>query len=103
MIFETESFGCRVKFLRQSKGITQEKMADDLSITLSYLGKLETGNRKPSIDFAVQLALYLGISLDYLVYGQFQSDQTIEEMALSLSDALKVFAARKLTENTHNQ
>lgn len=103
MTFEAESFGGRVKLLRQSKGITQEQMADDLSITLSYLGKLETGHRKPSIDFVIQLAFYLGVSLDYLIYGQIQIEQTIEEMALTLSIALKAFAFKKLEANTHNQ
>lgn len=96
MEFSEEVFGQRIRKLRKLRGITQEKLAEELSITLSHMGKLENGDRKPSIDIAIQVARHLGVSLDYLVFGYEHKEETTEEMALRLAEELEAFAARKM-------
>ena len=96
MYLNEVEFGLRIRKLRQMKGITQEKLAEELSITLSHMGKLENGDRKPSIDIVIQIAKHFGVSLDYLVFGYEHKEETPEEMALTLAAALEAFAARKM-------
>lgn len=96
MFFDGKRFGQRIKKLRVNKGLTQERMADELAITASYLAKMEIGARSPSIDSIIQLAAYFGVSLDYLVFGYEPKEISIEERALSLAEALETFAARKM-------
>lgn len=96
MFFDGKRFGQRIKKLRVNKGLTQERMADELAITVSYLAKMEIGTRSPSIDSIIQLAAYFDVSLDYLVLGYDPKEISIEEMALSLAEALEIFAARKM-------
>ncbi len=47
----TNSVAC----LRQEKGWTQAQMAERLSVSESYLGKIETGERKPSREFLAKI------------------------------------------------
>ena len=94
MFFDEKRFGQRIKKLRVNKGLTQERMADELAITVSYLAKLEIGTRTPSLDSIIQLAVYFDVSLDYLVLGSEPKEISIEERALSLAEALETFAAR---------
>ena len=94
MFFDEKKFGQRIKKLRVNKGLTQERMADELAITVSYLAKLEIGTRTPSLDSIIQLAVYFDVSLDYLVLGSEPKEISIEERALSLAEALETFAAR---------
>ena len=96
MYWNEVEFGLRIRKLRQLKGITQEKLAEELSITLSHMGKLENGDRKPSIDITIQVAKYFGVTLDYLVFGNKHKEETTEEMALRLAAELEAFAARKM-------
>ena len=73
-------------------------MADELAITVSYLAKLEIGTRSPSIDSIIQLSAYFGVSLDYLVLGCNSKEISLEERALSLAEALEIFAAHKMNQ-----
>ena len=98
MFFDEKGFGQRIKKLRVNKGLTQERMADELAITVSYLAKLEIGTRTPSIDSIIQLAAYFGVSLDYLVLGCNSKEISLEERALSLAEALEIFAAHKMNQ-----
>ena len=98
MFFDEKRFGQRIKKLRVNKGLTQEHMADELAITVSYLAKLEIGARTPSIDSIIQLAAYFGVSLDYLVLGCNSKEISLEERALSLAEALEIFAAHKMNQ-----
>ena len=98
MEFSEEVFGQRIRKLRLMKGIIQENLAEELSVTQSYMGKLENGDRKPSLEIIIKISQFFGVSLDYLMFGHEQKEETVEEMALSLAAALEAFAARKLGE-----
>ena len=46
--------------LRESNGFTQEDMATKLSISRSFYGHIETGNRNPSYGLAKKIAGIFG-------------------------------------------
>jgi transcriptional regulator with XRE-family HTH domain len=58
-----------IKFMRTLKGLSQEQLADDLSITRSRLGAYEEGRNEPPIDLLVKLSDFFHIAVDALVRG----------------------------------
>jgi transcriptional regulator with XRE-family HTH domain len=62
-----QTFGERLKNLRNRKGITQEKLADDLDIPESTIRRLEISDGVPRMSRLKQIADYFGVSTDYLL------------------------------------
>lgn len=56
----------RLRRLRLYKGITQERLAEELNISRSKISNWETGRRYISIDDAIILSNYFNVSLDNL-------------------------------------
>lgn len=54
--------------LREEKGLSQEKLADLLQISVGHLNKVERGKRTPSLKLAVRIAKVLNCSLDELFF-----------------------------------
>jgi len=52
--------GTNVRRIRKERGITQEQLALDAAIDLTYLGGIERGRRNPSVDVLGRLAEALG-------------------------------------------
>mgnify|MGYP003309256148 CR=1 FL=1 len=57
----------RLKELRKSKGISQLKLALDLSTNQNTISRYENGEREPGIRELIMIADYFGVSLDYLL------------------------------------
>ena len=52
--------GANVRRLRKAKGLTQEQLAFEAEIDLTYMGGIERGRRNPSLMVLVALADALG-------------------------------------------
>jgi transcriptional regulator with XRE-family HTH domain len=61
------TFSDRLKKLRKEKGITLDKMAEDLGTTKSTLSRYENGKREPKIFLIKEIANYFNVSIDYLL------------------------------------
>jgi transcriptional regulator with XRE-family HTH domain len=59
--------GQRVAQIRRIKKITQEELAERSGLTLSYISKIETGRRNPTITVVSKIAQ----SLDVDIYQLF--------------------------------
>ena len=59
--------GGNVRRLRQLRGLTQEQLAFDAQIDLTYLGGIERGRRNPSLLVMDRLAQSLSVELAALV------------------------------------
>ncbi|MBR3778314.1 MAG: helix-turn-helix transcriptional regulator [Clostridia bacterium] len=57
----------RLKELRKARGISQLKLAMDLSTNQNTISRYETGEREPGITELIALADYFGVSVDYLL------------------------------------
>jgi transcriptional regulator with XRE-family HTH domain len=58
-------FGARVRALRQARGLTLSRMAEDLGISAAYLSAMEHGKRsRPTPGLVRQICLYFGIIWD---------------------------------------
>lgn len=54
--------GGNVRRLRQERGLTQERLAHDAELDLTYVGGIERGRRNPSLLVLVRIANVLGVS-----------------------------------------
>lgn len=57
----------RTRELRGQKGLSQKEIAEELGMQLTQYRRYENGERKPAIDFLIQIANLYGVTLDYLV------------------------------------
>ena len=57
----------RLKEIRKAKGISQLKLAMDLSTNQNTISRYETGEREPGINELIKIADYFNVSVDYLL------------------------------------
>lgn len=62
-----KAFGQAVRALRERLGVAQDQFALSANIDRSYYGKLERGERQPSLGLLLRAAKALGISAAVLV------------------------------------
>lgn len=53
--------GLNVRRIRKARGLTQEKLAMESEIDLTYLGGIERGRRNPSVAVVGRIAGVLGV------------------------------------------
>jgi transcriptional regulator with XRE-family HTH domain len=63
---EAEKWGRRIRAFRKLKGYTQEGFAKEIGVSVTLLGEVERGNRKPTNHFLLEVAEMLDVSLDEL-------------------------------------
>ena len=63
------AFGRTVRRLRQSRGLSQEKLAELAGIHRTYIGDVERGQRNIALVNMTRIAKALGISLSRLISG----------------------------------
>ena len=60
-------FPSQLRDLRKKKGISQETLAHDLGVSKSTIGLYETGDTLPDAKTLRDLAVYFGVSADWLL------------------------------------
>jgi transcriptional regulator with XRE-family HTH domain len=63
----TNRLAKRLKQLRAERGITQAVLARRAGVTLSYIGRLETGRHDPQLSTLTKLAKALKVRVGELV------------------------------------
>jgi len=59
--------GTKLKKLRKEKNLTQEKLSTKLDLSPRYIGKIEAGMLKPSMETYRKLADFFQVPVEYLV------------------------------------
>lgn len=62
-----QRFGTKLRKVRKSKGLTQEKLAEKARIDFSYLNLIEAGKRNPTLKVIAKIARALGTRLEELL------------------------------------
>lgn len=90
--------GRRIKFFREKKGITVNKLANLSGISQSYLRDIELGNKQPTVEYLSYVCEALEISLERFFSDeekknelQNEIDKLTEEQKTSLLKLLKSF------------
>lgn len=68
--------GTRIRQLRKAKGWSQERLAKKCGISLNFMGHIERGTRKVSMDTFVTLCRELETDADALLWGVAQPFET---------------------------
>ena len=69
-----EDLGKRVKQQRKLAHLTQEKLAEKAGISFAFVGHIERGTRKASLETLVKLANALKVSPDVLLRDSLDDD-----------------------------
>jgi transcriptional regulator with XRE-family HTH domain len=74
----------KIKALRKEREISQEMLAEQAQINISYLSRLENGHNEPSVEVFKRIADALGVSADYLLDESDEiTEVRLEDKALS--------------------
>lgn len=63
---EIGELGTRIARLRRARGLSQERLAESASITVSYLSRIEIGRRIPTLEVLVAISRALEVPLGRL-------------------------------------
>ena len=61
-----ESVGKRIALLRKEMNLTQYDLAYKLDVSRSLIASIESGMKSPDLRLWTQLALFFGVSADYI-------------------------------------
>lgn len=75
MYYDPIETGKRVQLLRKARGLTQERLAEELNISVIHLAKIENGKRGCSLDILIDIATFFDASLDYLALGKARENE----------------------------
>ena len=65
-----QNIGKNIKKIRTARGITQEELAEQMSITRQAISSWETGKTEPDTEAMTKMAEIFGCTLDEIIYGE---------------------------------
>lgn len=97
------SFGTTIKKLRRNKDMTQEELAEVLSISPQAVSRWETDSAMPDISLLPSLCNFFGVTSDYLLGIDVASRQKQIEKIIAEAEKLSfrgyLIEAREILEN----
>ncbi len=88
MTYEVANVAERIKSLRKSQSMTQEKLAEELHISTGYLQDLEGCRRNPSLDVLINVSSVFNVSIDYLLFGPDATQEAQKERMIAIAKEL---------------
>jgi len=79
-----KAVGPRLRALRQQRGVTLADLSSSTGISVSTLSRLESGQRRPTLELLLQLATVHGVPLDELVGAPSVGDPRVHPHPISL-------------------
>jgi transcriptional regulator with XRE-family HTH domain len=67
---EMATVGDRIRQVREAKGWTQDRLADEAKISRGFLSDVENHGKNISLEFLLRVANALGASIAYLATGE---------------------------------
>lgn len=64
-----KEIGKRIRDERESIGLTRERFAELLELSINFVGQIERGEKKMSLETITNISDCLHVSLDYLIKG----------------------------------
>ena len=77
---ELENIGKRISERRKQMGLTQEKLAEQMDVSIQMISNLERGVKAIRIDNLVRLSQILKVSTDYILTGT-QTEKDVDSLA----------------------
>lgn len=83
------AIGARIREARKKVDWTQEELAERAGISLSFMGHVERGTRKASVETIVHLSEVLSADLHYWLTGESISDGSKEIIRQYLTESIE--------------
>jgi len=68
-----EKLGLKIKDIRQSRKLTQDKLAELVGCNTSHISNIENNHTKVSLNVLLSIANALNTSIDYLLSDQYEN------------------------------
>ena len=92
MYYDQHVCGARIQELRNSKGYTQEALAEAIDIDAKRISKIERGVISASYNDMILFSEFFGVTLDYLIIGKRQDvdalKKRVQDAITQLQEAL---------------
>ena len=89
MRHDLKECGKRIQQLRKERELTQEQLAEKLNVSQNTIAKIESGLRRPSIDFLLEISEFFNVSTNYLVFGAHAEDVENENLKKDIDETVK--------------
>lgn len=89
MRHDLKECGKRIQQLRKERELTQEQLAEKLNVSQNTIAKIESGLRRPSIDFLLEISEFFNVSTNYLVFGVHVEDVEDEKSKKDIDETIK--------------
>lgn len=67
----------RIRRAREEAGYTRERFAELLDVSVSYLAEVERGRTNVSVKTLISICRVLGLSADYVLFGEDRNSDTL--------------------------
>ena len=94
------SIGTNIRGLREAKQLTQEKLAEKVGISPSFLGHIERGTRVASLETLVALCNELSVSPDYLLSASLHPFDRSMPSGLTEAEKIRLSEFLRLAQDT---
>jgi transcriptional regulator with XRE-family HTH domain len=90
--------GNQIKTLRRARGISQEELAEQISMNTKYLSSIERGKTNPTLDMFIKMADALKVGIPELFNIEYQPKELAQLIAglISEGDKAKLQLAAKV-------
>lgn len=81
--------GAFIKKLRNEKGLTQEQLSEQFSVSRRTVSRWETGSNMPDLDVLIEMANFFDVDIRELLDGERKSEKMnkeLEETVLKVAD-----------------
>lgn len=93
-VLNFKEIGGRIRVERERLGLSREKFAEIVDLSPFYIGQIERGDRKMSLETLVKLSNALHLSVDYLLYGYNLHNENI--------NPTEIFSVLETIDNSYN-
>lgn len=96
-MYDLKKLSVNLLNLRKKAGKLQKDVANDIGITAAALSAYEKGGKQPSLDYAIRLAEYYGVSLDALCGDGEPTESHTSEKAKILQELEDICGNTRIT------
>ena len=80
------TLGKNIRKYRKQRGLTQEQLAETVSISAVFMSQIENAKGKPSLETTVNIANALNVGIDVLIGSKIQNSEISQYIAAPLTN-----------------
>lgn len=88
-IVNYKKIGQRIQKRRKEKGLSQDQLSEQIGISLSFLGHIERGTRKASVETLAHICKALDADMHYIVFGHSSDYSANSELLCELRELVQ--------------